>query len=74
MHLAGYIVASVIGLGCLVLCTLKGRFGLVALGLLLPIFWLIGAVQPAKPNSFWADRFDDDLLDSSMHPHAGSSA
>jgi hypothetical protein len=71
MHLAGYIVASAIGLGCLVLCALKGRFGLVALGLLLPIFWLIGTVQPAKPNSFWASRFDDDPLD--MHPHAGDS-
>lgn len=59
MHLAGYIVASAIGISSLVLCAMKGKFGFVALGVLLPIFWLIGAVRPAKPNSLWASRFDD---------------
>jgi hypothetical protein len=61
MHLAGYIVASAIGLGCLVLCAMKGKLGFVALGVFLPIFWLVGAVRPAKPNSFWGSRFYDDV-------------
>jgi hypothetical protein len=60
MHLAGYIVASATGLGCLVLCAMKGKLGFVALGVLLPIFWIVGAIRPAKPNSFWASRFYDD--------------
>lgn len=60
-HLAGYIVASAIGLGCLVFCAMKGKFGFVALGIFLPIFWVVGAVRPAKPNSLWAIRFYDDF-------------
>ncbi len=63
MHLAGYIVASAITLGCLelALCAMKGKSGFVALGVFLPIFWIIGAVRPAKPNSYWASRFYDDF-------------
>jgi hypothetical protein len=61
MHIAGYIVASAVGLVCLVLCAMKGKFGFVALGIILPIFWIVGAVRPAKPDSFWASRFYDDL-------------
>jgi hypothetical protein len=58
MHLAGYIVAYAILLGCAVICATKGKIGFVALGVLLPIFWIVGAVRPAKPDSFWTRRFD----------------
>jgi hypothetical protein len=61
MHLAGYIVAYTIALGCLVLCALKGKRGFVFLGVLLPLFWIIGAVRPAKPGSYWAKRFYDNF-------------
>lgn len=57
MHLAGYIVASALVLGCFAICAMKGKLGFVAFGVILPIFWIVGAVRPAKPNSFWARRF-----------------
>jgi hypothetical protein len=60
MHLAGYIVAYGIVLGCAVICAMKGKFGFVALGVFLPIFWIVGAVRPSKPGSSWASRFHDD--------------
>jgi lysyl-tRNA synthetase class 2 len=54
MHLAGYIVTYAILLGCGALCAMKGKLWFVALGVLLPILWIVGAVRPAKPNSSWA--------------------
>ena len=73
MHLAGYIVASAIGFGCLALCAMKGKMGFVALGVFLPIFWLVGAVRPAKPNSFWASRFYDDFQMPNVSQNTGDS-
>jgi hypothetical protein len=61
MHLVGYIVISVVILGCMVVCGMKGKLGFVALGVFLPVLWIIGAVRPAKPNSFWARRVYDDF-------------
>jgi hypothetical protein len=56
MHLAGYIVTYGVLLGCAVICGMKGKLGFVALGLVIPIFWIVGAVRPAKPDSYWASR------------------
>ncbi len=61
MNLAGYIVTYAILLGCAAICAMKGKLRFVALGILLPIFWIVGAVRPAKSNSFWASRFYDDF-------------
>jgi lysyl-tRNA synthetase class 2 len=57
--LAGYIVIYAILVGCAVVCFMKGKIGFAALGILLPILWIVGAVRPAKPDSAWADRFGD---------------
>ena len=57
MSLAGYIVASAILLGCGVVCALKGKFRFVALGLFIQVFWIVGAIRPAKQGSAWAVRF-----------------
>jgi hypothetical protein len=49
--------AALIGHGVLLLvCILKGKFGLAVLGLLLPVVALIGAVCLARPDSTWARR------------------
>ncbi|HXW58158.1 MAG TPA: hypothetical protein VEJ23_01640 [Solirubrobacteraceae bacterium] len=60
MTVAGYIVTYAILLGCAVVCFMKGKIGFTALGVLLPIFWIVGAVRPAKPASTWRDHFGDD--------------
>jgi hypothetical protein len=73
MHLAGYIVTYAILLGCAVVCAMKGKFGFAALGVFLPIFWIVGAVRPAKRNSFWASRFYDDFQMPDVSQKIGDS-
>jgi hypothetical protein len=42
------------------ICALKGKYVMAALGVLLPVWlWPIGAIRLAKPNSLWAHRFYD---------------
>jgi hypothetical protein len=55
------LVAALAGMTALAITALKAKWGLVILGLLLtPIFWWIGAIRLAKPNSIWArHRYDD---------------
>jgi hypothetical protein len=60
MSVAGYIVLYVIVLGCAVVCFMKGKVRFTALGFVLPIFWIVGAVRPAKPGSTWAGHFGRD--------------
>jgi len=67
MHLAGYVVAYAILLGCAVVCALKGKFWFVAFGVLLPIFWIIGSVRPSRSGAFWASHFQDDSQGSGRH-------
>jgi hypothetical protein len=52
--LANYIAlyAALFGLGAV--CAAKGKFRFLVLGLVFPIFWIVGAVRPAKPHSVWA--------------------
>ena len=59
MGVAGYIVTYAILLGCAVVCFMKGKIRFAALGIVLPILWIVGAVRPAKPDSAWAEHFGD---------------
>jgi hypothetical protein len=59
MGLAGYIVTYAILLGCAVVCFMKGKIRFTAVGLVLPIFWIVGAVRPAKRDSAWFEHFGD---------------
>lgn len=43
-----------------VVTALKGKWGMLALGLFINILWVVGAVRIAKPDSWWARRFYDD--------------
>jgi hypothetical protein len=61
MGLAGFVVTYAILLGCGVVCFVKGKVRFTALGVLLPIFWIVGAVRPAKPDSMWADASAETL-------------
>lgn len=36
---------------------LKGKWGLFAIGFLIGLCWIFGAIRLAKPKSFWARRF-----------------
>jgi hypothetical protein len=56
-------------LGVLVLCGLKGKWGFVALGFLMPAFWVIGAIKIAKPRSWWARRYYGDVAMSDSEQH-----
>ena len=37
-----------------IVCIMKGKYGLAALGFLFPLSWYIGAIRVAKPGSYWA--------------------
>ena len=40
-----------------VVTALKGKWGLFFLGLFFNVLWIIGAIRPAKADSYWARRF-----------------
>lgn len=42
---------------CPIVTALKGKWGMVAAGLLVHPCWIFGAIRLAKPDSFWARRF-----------------
>ncbi len=59
-----YIPLSIIGLVVLVVLPIvvtasKGKYGMLALGVLIHPVWWFGAIRLAKPNSYWARRFYD---------------
>lgn len=43
----------------IVVTVLKGKFGMLALGVFIHPIWWFGAIRLAKPNSYWARRFYD---------------
>jgi signal peptidase I len=51
---------SALGLPFAVVTALKGKWGLLAVGLLLPPVWVFGAVRLARPGSWWARRYYDE--------------
>jgi hypothetical protein len=51
--IAGFLVSLATG----VITGLKGKYGFLAAGLLIGLFWIIGAIRLAKPASWWAKRF-----------------
>jgi hypothetical protein len=69
MQVAAYVVELAIALGCLVICGMKGKWGFVVLGFILPVFWVIGAVKMAKPMSWWASRYYGDVAMSDSEQH-----
>ena len=36
---------------------LKGKWGVFFLGLLIGPLWFIGAIRPAKPDSYWTRKY-----------------
>ncbi|HET9254135.1 MAG TPA: hypothetical protein VFO16_02900 [Pseudonocardiaceae bacterium] len=36
---------------------MKGKWGFFAIGWIFPIFWIVGAIRLAMPDSYWARRF-----------------
>jgi hypothetical protein len=36
---------------------LKGKWGFFFLGFFIGVLWIIGAIRPAKPNSYWVRRY-----------------
>jgi hypothetical protein len=40
-----------------VVTALKGKWGVFFLGFLFQPLWIIGAIRPAKADSYWARRF-----------------
>jgi hypothetical protein len=60
---AVYLAIFVAVLSAPVCTLLKGKPGLLFLGVLVHPCWLFGAIRLAKPGSIWARRFyDDDKL------------
>lgn len=54
LPLANYIAYYAGFLVCGVICASKGKFWFAALGVVVPLFWIVGAVRPARPGSIWA--------------------
>jgi hypothetical protein len=54
MPLGHYIAYYAILLACGLVCAAKGKYRFAAVGIVLPFFWILGAVRPAKPGSLWA--------------------
>ncbi len=72
-HQARLIVACVVDIGLLVVCWLKGKPGMVAAGLFVPVVGLIGAIRLAKPGSYWAWHwYDADKIAEGARRFSGS--
>jgi hypothetical protein len=72
-HQAGFIVGCAVDIGLLVACWLKGKPGMVCLGLFVPLVGLIGAIRLAKPTSYWAWHwYDQDKMVEGQRRFAGS--
>jgi hypothetical protein len=54
MALANALAYYAIVLACGLVTVSKGHYRLAAVGVVLPFFWIIGAVKRAKPGSWWA--------------------
>ena len=54
MSIGAYIVGYLLLLSCGAVCVMKGKRGFVAMGVLVPFAWVLGALSPAKPESLWA--------------------
>ena len=53
--LTGLVISVATG----VITGLKGKYGFLAAGLLIGLFWVVGAIRLAKPESWWAKHFYD---------------
>jgi len=72
-HQARAIFFFVVDIGLLAVCWLKGKRGMVLLGLVVPLVGLIGAVRLAKPSSYWAWHwYDERQLLEAQRRFAGS--
>ncbi len=72
-HHARFIFACAIDIGLLVVCWLKGKPGMVLLGLFVPLVGLIGAIRLAKPTSYWAWHwYGQDKMVEAQRRFAGS--
>lgn len=49
-----------VSLACAPITAMKGKWGSLVLGLLIPLAWIVAASRLAKPNSYSARRFYDD--------------
>jgi hypothetical protein len=49
-----YIALYVAVLGCVAVSALKGKYWFALLGLVIPVFAIVGAVCAPKPGSLWA--------------------
>ena len=74
----GYaIYAAVLGtiLGAVVVCGLKGKYGMIAGGILLHPLWFVGAIRLAKPDSFWARRkYGENKVEAARSRHPGGKS
>jgi len=72
-HQASLIFACGADVGLLVVCWLKGKPGMLLLGLFVPLVGLIGAIRLAKPASYWAWHwYDQDKMAEGQRRFAGS--
>ena len=57
-YIAAAVVVAVLGLTVLAgaVTALKGKWGLFFLGLFIGPLWFVGAIRPAKSDSYWARK------------------
>jgi hypothetical protein len=52
--LLGLVLVGLLALG--VICAMKGKWLFYVLGCFAGVFWIVGAMRLAKPNSYWAEH------------------
>jgi hypothetical protein len=57
-YIAATLVVAALALTVLAgaVTALKGRWGLFFLGLFIGPLWIVGAIRPAKPDSYWTRK------------------
>lgn len=58
-YIAAALFIAVLALTLLtgVVTALKGKWGFFFLGFFIGVLWIIGAIRPAKADSYWARKF-----------------
>jgi hypothetical protein len=60
LELVLVILLSGASIALAVITFLKGKYGFGVLGIFIWVFWLVGAIRLAKPDSVWARNFYDE--------------
>jgi hypothetical protein len=75
MGYAIYAAVLAVILGAVIVCGMKGKYGMIAGGILLHPLWVVGVIRLAKPDSFWARKnYSEDKVEAARSRHPGGKS